>query len=111
MATERFILRSVLSSLVEYTGSNFSEVASIALEACFEVYQVNPLNSSNPYELSVPEGEVEGTAEGEYTKYIFFTYQNYYLPVGGYAGKCGYDFCTHASRADVLASMETYPPA
>ncbi len=108
MASEQFILKSVLATLVEYTGSNFSEVASLSGEACFEVYQVNPLSPENTYELSLPEGETEGTEEGEYTKYIYFSAQNYYLPVGGYAGKCGFDFCAHASRAEVLTTREAY---
>jgi hypothetical protein len=111
MAMEKFISKSVLSNLIEYTGSNLSEIASYVLESCFEVYQVNPLNPENSYSTSLPEGEVEGTAEGEYTKYVYFPYQYYYLAVGGYAGMCGGTFCLHANRAEVLAAMEVYPPA
>ncbi len=110
MAIEKFIFKSALSGLIEYTGSNYAEIAAYVLESCFEVYQVNPLNPENPYYTSLPEGAVEGTAEGEYTKYLYFLLQNYYLPIGGYAGICGGEFCLHQSRAEVLNAMEVYPP-
>jgi hypothetical protein len=111
MATEKFIQKAVLSELVEYTGSNVAEIASLTMESCWEAYQINPLNVENQFYTSLPEGEVEGTAEGEYTKYLFFPYQTYYVPVGGYAGMCGGVLCLHFSRAEVLSSMEVYPPA
>ncbi len=109
MATERFIRKAVLSNLVEYTGSNFSEIAVLAAEYCYEAYQPNPLNVESACFTAIPEGGVEGTAEGEYTKYILFVLRHYYLPVGGYAGMCGGELCLHANRAEVLATMEVYP--
>jgi hypothetical protein len=109
MATEKFIVKSVFSELVEYTGSNVSEIASLTMESCWEAYQINPLNVENQYHTSLPENAVEGTAEGEWTKYLFFPYQTYYVPTGGYAGKCGGALCLHANRAEVLATMEVYP--
>jgi hypothetical protein len=105
MTTERFIKKSVFSELVEYTGSNLSELAIATGQFCYEVFKLNPFEVDGFNYVEIPP-EAD---PADYTKYIFFPYQTFYMPIGGYGGMCSGELCLHLNRAEVLVNLEPYP--
>lgn len=110
---KQYILTQVLSSIVEFDGTNTDQIQSLIAstgQTSYEVYQL----TSEPHPEIGFVTEIPPEADpADYSKFLFFPAQNMPLPVGGYAGveKLSSDLILEPDQTSLLQSRDLrYPP-